>query len=357
MKTKIHSIAGCIGFLIVLIFFLSTVYSELFGSYEDIVLVKSNILKGIFFLSATMIIAGGSGIRLGANRIDSKVITKKRRMPFIGANGLLILVPAAFYLEYKASSGSFDTKFYLVQGLELIAGLTNLVMMGLNIRDGLILTGRIPEKAHAKKSVSNGSSIEERDGGPLIVKGVSRLINEDGIPLDTKPIMALCRCGASKNQPYCDGSHNDIGFDSRCLNEYTSGSFQEYKGRNITVYYNRLLCSHAGECTKHLKPVFDTSRTPWIIPDNASRDKIIFIIMTCPSGALSYRLDTEAPRHEISKEKGISIDKDGPYRVVRIPLVSSSSIQGACSKKFVLCRCGISKNKPYCDGSHKERKG
>ena len=64
-------------------------------------------------------------------------------MPFIAANGIFILVPAAFYLESKAASGVFDMTFYLVQGLELVAGAANLVMLGLNIRDGLIMTGRL----------------------------------------------------------------------------------------------------------------------------------------------------------------------------------------------------------------------
>jgi predicted house-cleaning NTP pyrophosphatase (Maf/HAM1 superfamily) len=67
-------------------------------------------------------------------------------MPFIAANGLLILLPAAFYLESKASVGAFDIQFYAVQIIELIAGATNITLMGLNIRDGLRMTRRIGQR-------------------------------------------------------------------------------------------------------------------------------------------------------------------------------------------------------------------
>lgn len=63
-------------------------------------------------------------------------------MPFIGANGLLILIPAAIYLEHLATAGTFDTKFYVVQGLELLAGGINIALMSMNIRDGFKMTGK-----------------------------------------------------------------------------------------------------------------------------------------------------------------------------------------------------------------------
>ena len=63
-------------------------------------------------------------------------------MPFIGANGLLILLPAAIVLDQLASAGSFDSSFYLLQALELVAGATNLTLMFLNIRDGRRIKGK-----------------------------------------------------------------------------------------------------------------------------------------------------------------------------------------------------------------------
>jgi len=277
-------------------------------------------------------------------------------MPFIAANGLLILVPAALYLESKASSGTFDTGFYMVQGLELIAGAVNIVLMGLNIRDGLMMSGRIGGKAPRKSGLAIQSNIEGRDGGPLVVKGLTRLTDQDGKTLESRPVVALCRCGASKTKPYCDGSHSEIGFDSSCSDDHTPDGLRAYEGKTVTVHYNRLLCSHAGECVKRSKSVFDPSRKPWILPDNGSRTDIIAVVQACPSGALSYSQNGQEPQHEIIGEPGISIEKDGPYRVVGVPLLSPQPGEGACPEKLVLCRCGASRNKPYCDGSHHDIK-
>ena len=58
-------------------------------------------------------------------------------------DSLLILVPAAWFLAGKAAAGEFDSTFFTVQVIELIAGAANLAMMGLNIRDGLRMTGKI----------------------------------------------------------------------------------------------------------------------------------------------------------------------------------------------------------------------
>ena len=142
MKTRIHAIAGAIGLLMILLFWSSTVLSKLFGSYDTIAAVKGWILYGMFILIPAMAIVGGSGMSLGAGRSEKLVSAKKRRMPIIAANGILILLPMAFFLEAKASAGTFDTLFYVLQGVELIAGATNLTLMGLNMRDGIRLTGR-----------------------------------------------------------------------------------------------------------------------------------------------------------------------------------------------------------------------
>ena len=213
MKTKIHAIAGVAGFLIIATFWTSTAISELLGSHDTIVMVKNAILYGMVILIPAMAIAGGSGMSLGQGRGDAQVLAKKKRMPFIAMNGLLILVPCAFFLASKANAGAFDTTFYLVQAVELIAGATNLTLMGFNIRDGLRLTGRIPA---SRVSESNEvASISIRENGPAVFSGLKSCIGTDGTPITTKPTMALCRCGASRNKPYCDGSHNAANFSDQ----------------------------------------------------------------------------------------------------------------------------------------------
>jgi CDGSH-type Zn-finger protein len=351
VKTRIHAIAGGIGFLTIFTFWMSTVTTELFASHETIAAVKQLILFGMVILIPALAIAGASGMAMGRKRTDAPAVAKKKRMPFIAANGLVILVPSAFYLASKAAAGSFDTWFYGIQALELIAGAANLTIMGLNIRDGMTMTGRVGSVPTSSSTEETGSMIEERDGGPLVARGVARLSGPAGEPIDTKPAMTLCRCGASKNKPFCDGSHNEIGFDSRPTDDRTPDKLRAFEGKDITVHYNRLLCSHAGECGK-LKAVFDPSRKPWIEPDNGDVDDIIEVVTACPSGALSYSLAGRSLQHAVSEASGISIEKNGPYRVTGVPLATARPAAGACPDKYVLCRCGASKNKPYCDGSH-----
>lgn len=143
MKTKIHALAGVIGFLCILTFWTSTVYAELFASHQTIATVKNVILSGMFILVPAMAIAGGSGMAIGAKWKSPLAMAKKKRMPIIAINGLCILLPSAFFLAYKSGAGAFDAWFYTVQVVELSAGALNLTLMGLNIRDGLRMTGRI----------------------------------------------------------------------------------------------------------------------------------------------------------------------------------------------------------------------
>ena len=70
----------------------------------------------------------------------------RKRMPFIAANGLLVLVTCAIVLDRWASVGSFDAMFYALQAVELLAGAANLALMGLNTRDGLKMSGRLRAK-------------------------------------------------------------------------------------------------------------------------------------------------------------------------------------------------------------------
>ncbi|MEZ5336300.1 MAG: CDGSH iron-sulfur domain-containing protein [Methanolobus sp.] len=59
---------------------------------------------------------------------------------------------------------------------------------------------------------SENVSIEVSKDGPYIVKNVNVLVNSKGDSLKTQETMALCRCGSSKNKPFCDGSHIESGF-------------------------------------------------------------------------------------------------------------------------------------------------
>ena len=148
MPKQIHFIAALLATLTIAAFFSSTVAVELFGSPEAVATVKALIvMPGLFILVPAIAATGGSGFFLSKSRQGRLVETKKKRMPFIAANGLLVLIPCAIFLNRWASAGTFDTTFYMVQSVELLAGAMNLTLMGLNIRDGLRMSGRFRKRA------------------------------------------------------------------------------------------------------------------------------------------------------------------------------------------------------------------
>lgn len=143
MIRTLHPIAGVVGMATIATFWLSTVAVEVFGSPGAVLTVKTAILWGLLLLVPALAITGGTGFRMGGRSANPLIASKRRRMPFIALNGLLVLVSCAFFLQARAAAGDFGGVFALVQGIELLAGAVNLTLMGLNMRDGLALTGRI----------------------------------------------------------------------------------------------------------------------------------------------------------------------------------------------------------------------
>jgi len=143
-STPAHRIGGMLATLCVASFFVSTVLVELFGTPQAVARLKSFIvMPGLWILIPAIVTTGGSGAFLSKARRGRLLDTKKKRMSFIAANGLLVLVPCALLLNRWAATGAFDAAFYIVQAVELLAGTANLVLMALNIRDGLRLAGRL----------------------------------------------------------------------------------------------------------------------------------------------------------------------------------------------------------------------
>lgn len=191
--------------------------------------------------------------------------------------------------------------------------------------------------------------IELIKNGPLVAKGIKQCKNSRGEPLDVQENMYLCRCGGSQKKPFCDGTHKKIGFsDARVAG--SGPAPKDYVGRQITIHDNRSVCAHIGYCTEHSPEVFRLKQEPWIDADGDAADKTIRTIDICPSGALSYSINRAAQQVE-STMPCIQILRDGPYFV-------TGGVKLACDAaphipdRYTLCRCGASKNKPYCDGSH-----
>lgn len=142
MKTVLHAAAGTLALATISTFWVSTALSELFGSYDTITMVKTGVLYGMILLIPAMATAGATGASLGKGWKLPQVAAKSRRMKIIAANGLLILLPSAVFLAMRAQSGYFDTLFYTIQAVELCAGLVNISLLSLNMRDGLALAKR-----------------------------------------------------------------------------------------------------------------------------------------------------------------------------------------------------------------------
>ncbi|MCK5709503.1 MAG: CDGSH iron-sulfur domain-containing protein [Deltaproteobacteria bacterium] len=201
---------------------------------------------------------------------------------------------------------------------------------------------------------ANGITIEIMEDGPLIVKGLTILKNSKGEEVEAEMITALCRCGGSPNKPFCDGTHKKVGFFANRETDKPIDKEREYQGEDIAIYDNRVICSHAGECVRNLPSVFRLGERPWIAPDNASVEEIISVIKKCPSGALSYSVQSTHQR-DFDHSPEIVITKNGPYSVTgNIKINIEEDLQPPSREHFALCRCGASKNKPYCDGSHTE---
>lgn len=140
MPRIIHPLAGLIAILTIATFWLSTVISELFASQAVVTAVKTAIPWGFILLIPALAATGGSGFFLSEGQREGPVGTKLKRMPFIAVNGIVVLIPAALFLAYKARASEFDAIFYTVQVVELIAGAANITLLGLSMRDGMALT-------------------------------------------------------------------------------------------------------------------------------------------------------------------------------------------------------------------------
>ena len=195
-------------------------------------------------------------------------------------------------------------------------------------------------------------SVTPSPNGPYIVKDLETLRNSKGEHLETQGSIALCRCGGSKKKPFCDGTHAKIGFSDEKTKGRTEDRRDNYPGKSITIHDNRGICAHAGLCTDGLPAVFQLEHEPWIDPNATQNEEIVAIVKRCPSGALSYSVDGEEQRNQV-QEAAVTVSKNGPYLVTGgAELVDTSWGEAASTEHFTLCRCGASKNKPFCDGTH-----
>ena len=125
-----------------------------------------------------------------------------------------------------------------------------------------------------------------------------------------------------------------------------------YEGKDITVTYSVRRCIHAAECVHGLSAVFDPKRRPWVDPDQALADELAEVILRCPSGALHFERKDGGAKETIPDDNTVTVAPDGPLYLhgnIAVTLPDGSVHEDT---RVALCRCGDSKNKPFCDNSH-----
>jgi len=132
-----------------------------------------------------------------------------------------------------------------------------------------------------------------------------------------------------------------------------------YSNKDLTIIWKPDVCIHSKICWHGLRQVFDPAKRPWIMPDAADSATIMAQIDKCPSGALSYikkdtpATDTAPAAQAASSMTNIVCLPNGPLVVSgELVVKKPDGTEEIKSGSVTLCRCGGSKNKPYCDGSH-----
>ena len=202
---------------------------------------------------------------------------------------------------------------------------------------------------------TNRPTFRPTENGPYVLENAGKLTRiADGRIFEIEGKAALCRCGGSRNKRFCDGTHTTSGFTSAKDPDRVPDKRESYEGRELTIHDNRGLCAHSARCTDNLKSVFRLGTEPWIDPDGATGDEIKKTIAMCPSGALSWSIGGTEYRDR-GGEPQILIAPHGPYAIAGgVNLEGVEMMEGGTLDHFDLCRCGKSKNKPFCSGAHWE---
>jgi len=214
-------------------------------------------------------------------------------------------------------------------------------------------------------SVTTDITIRVRKNGPYIVEGATlvrksivRSELEESLTWKKDAVLAtdgefrLCRCGQSSHKPFCDGTHARVDFDGTetATNEPSEGRRVRRVGSGVTLSDDTQLCARAGFCHDHVEDV-------WAMVERTSdaqvRAKLMHMVEQCPSGRLIYELEGAPVEPDLPRD--IAVTKDGPYWVTgEITVELSDGRYLETRNRVTLCRCGQSKNKPLCDGTHKK---
>jgi CDGSH-type Zn-finger protein len=223
----------------------------------------------------------------------------------------------------------------------------------------------------AKTAVTGSRKIVISQDGPYIVSaGIPLTIdiiepNAEGLSWDwnqaktfkTSGDYKLCRCGHSKNKPFCDGSHTDVNFDGKetATRQPYARQAEVFDGPTMALSDVEDLCAFARFCDPGGKiwGLMEQSDDPQV------RKLVIREAMHCPSGRLVLNQKKTGEEIEPNLKPSIGVVEDpalgvsGPLYVQGgIRVESSNGTPYEVRNRVTLCRCGASVNKPFCNGSH-----
>lgn len=180
---------------------------------------------------------------------------------------------------------------------------------------------------------------------------------QEGEPIEHRPKYALCRCGGSQSKPFCDGSHLKNGFDGTetASREPYIDQAKLFDGPTLALTDAEHLCAFARFCDPHGQVWSQVSQT-----DNPQlRAQFTRQVNQCPSGRLVAWDKATGQALETTLPVSIGLIEDPPEQCSgplwlrgNIPVIAADGFAYEVRNRVTLCRCGQSKNKPFCDGSH-----
>jgi uncharacterized Fe-S cluster protein YjdI len=130
-------------------------------------------------------------------------------------------------------------------------------------------------------------------------------------------------------------------------------SERDYETDEFRVRWDSSRCLHTARCIRRAPDVFDSTRRPWVQLDGADPEDVADAVQRCPTGALTFEW-LHHDDHGGPESPVIELQRNGPY-YVRGPITVRSVNGDVVSRgpRVALCRCGGTKNAPFCDNTHR----
>ncbi|MDR1017077.1 MAG: CDGSH iron-sulfur domain-containing protein [Coriobacteriales bacterium] len=214
------------------------------------------------------------------------------------------------------------------------------------------------------------AKIEITNDGPYLVSGGLPLSQEQmvtvgdhremrpGRTFEVEDSYALCRCGHSKNMPFCDGSHLSADFEGAetASHQPFAERAEHFEGPTLSLEDDER-CAFARFCHRAGSEVWSLTERA---QDAETREEAMKAAYECPAGRLQHH-DKENGDKLVEPELSPRIDLledpekscSGPIYVQGgVELVGADGEAYEQRNRYALCRCGHSDNKPFCDAMH-----